>query len=397
MNVLVSAVSHGIGISGVQRHALNLVRALETCPEVDEVHVALGPWQEAMHEELSESTSARLQLHTADAARGALSRNAWHYCDLPELAARLLVDMVHFTYPVPVNAAALICRSVVTLHDLYPYQIPSNFGFPKVVVNRGILWQCLRAVDGIACVSDHTMTELRRYNNATVAEKSVRIYNCVEPPGAANVAGAVEELWEAPFLLCVAQHRRNKNLRFLIRVFERLHKQRRIDARTRLAIVGTAGPETRYLLRQISKSQLSGLIWLFEGLSNNQLQWCFANCDALLAPSITEGFGLPVVEGLQAGCRVVCSDIAAFREFAEGHCRFVRLEGSSAEDRFADAIERSLAEPKPRGVRFPHLSPAAIGRECFSFYESVLNRHWVDTKDHAVKQPALRSAERRVL
>src|ERR1019366_678927 len=40
--------------------------------------------------------------------------------------------------------------------DLYPYDIPENFGFPHYFANRAILRQCLSSVDGIACVSGGT-------------------------------------------------------------------------------------------------------------------------------------------------------------------------------------------------------------------------------------------------
>ena len=62
-----------------------------------------------------------------------------------------------------------------------------------------------------------------------------------------------------------------------------------------------------------------------------------ASAKRLSAPSITEGFGLPVAEALLAGCRVVCSDIPAHREVGDGHCRFVALQ-RNAEDALLEAI-----------------------------------------------------------
>ena len=63
-------------------------------------------------------------------------RNLWYYNQLPAIVRRLKETVVHFAYPAPVNRHALGCPAVVTLHDLYPYDIPSNFGFPKVLFNR---------------------------------------------------------------------------------------------------------------------------------------------------------------------------------------------------------------------------------------------------------------------
>ncbi len=89
---------------------------------------------------------------------------------------------------------------------------------------------------------------------------------------------------------------------------------------------------------------LTNRIHFLEGISDEQLQWFYAHCGALVAPSSTEGFGLPIAEALLAGCRVVCSDIPAFREVGGEHCRFVSLRGN-AEESLADGIVATLADP----------------------------------------------------
>ena len=57
-------------------------------------------------------------------------------------------------------------------------------------------------------------------------------------------------------------------------------------------------------------------VMLVSGISDAEMQWCYRNCDLLLAPSTIEGFGLPVAEALLAGCRIVCSDIPPFVKWA---------------------------------------------------------------------------------
>jgi hypothetical protein len=54
------------------------------------------------------------------------------------------------------------CPTMVTLHDLYPYEMPMNFGFPKFIFNRMVLQQCLRNTDAIACVSETTLFRLKQ-------------------------------------------------------------------------------------------------------------------------------------------------------------------------------------------------------------------------------------------
>jgi glycosyltransferase involved in cell wall biosynthesis len=169
----------------------------------------------------------------------------------------------------------------------------------------------------------------------------------------------------------VAQHRRNKNIPFLLHVFKRLMRHKQIDSAMRLIIVGIPGPETRHIRRLITRYGLRQKVLLLKGLAEAELQWCYRNCEATLAPSKIEGFGLPVVEALLAGCRVICSDIPAFRELGSDHCRFVRLDGR-AEDKFAEAIVAALQEPRSEPISMPLLSASVIAEQYVHLYRELL-------------------------
>ncbi|WP_230011770.1 glycosyltransferase, partial [Microbacterium sp. Bi128] len=52
-------------------------------------------------------------------------------------------------------------------------------------------------------------------------------------------------------------------------------------------------------------------------ISSGELKWAYENCRAFLFPSLDEGFGLPVLEAVNAGARIALSDIPAFREFGD--------------------------------------------------------------------------------
>lgn len=45
-----------------------------------------------------------------------------------------------------------------------------------------------------------------------------------------------------------------------------------------------------------------------------ELKWLYQHAQALINPSLYEGFGIPNLEAMSLGCPVVCSDIAVFRE-----------------------------------------------------------------------------------
>lgn len=384
MKIMVAVVASSSEMSGVQRHAFNAVRCLLLRPEISAVHLVVAPWQRKLLQSAGLNLSCnsrdlagnRLTTHLAEMDRGSISRNLWYYRDLPLLAEQQGVDLVHLAYPVPVNRSAFPCPVVVTLHDLYPYEIPSNFGWRQVLFNRLILQQCLRRVDAIACVSQITSVRLRQYAPQSTWQKSVRIYNCVEANSTEvsmqrETAAPIPEWEDEPFLLCVAQHRRNKNIPLLLRALALLLQTRRIDSQMKLMIVGITGPETPRIRRQIARSGLSDRVRLLEGLSEAELQWCYRRCAALVAPSSTEGFGLPVAEGLLAGCRIVCTDIPAFREISDGHCRFIPLS-RSMEEPLASAIAEALRDIAHPPLMLPLFSAPVLAAQYLSLYKGLV-------------------------
>lgn len=371
MKILIDAASFAANISGLQRHALNVAHCLLTQPDVAALHFAIAPWQRDFMRAAELDSDPRLTTHIAAMEQSSLSRNLWHYRRLPEMAAQVEVDVVHLSYPVPVNAAAFPCPTVVTLHDMYPYEIPMNFGFPKFLFNRMVLRQCLRGADAIACVSDATSARLKQYAPPAVWRKAVRIYNRVEVEPQSAGRSPIPGWQGEPFLLCVAQHRRNKNIGLLIRSFYRLLRAGRIDPKMKLVVIGIVGPETASLHRRVSGFGLERSVHFLEGLPEPELQWCYRQCEALAAPSLTEGFGLPVAEALLAGCRVVCSDIPAHREAGDGHCRFVALE-KNAEEALAAAIVATLREARRPPVSLPQFSAPVLAKQYLGLYRGLV-------------------------
>jgi glycosyltransferase involved in cell wall biosynthesis len=373
MKVVIAAVSAPEHLNGVSRHAANLARGLLTRAEISEVHLLAGAWQQQTYAEAIARRDVRLHIHPVPIRRATFYRNTWYYSELPNVAAQLGADVMHLAYPMPVRASEFPCPTVVSLHDLYAFDIPENFGFLKSILNRQVVRQCLKSVDAIACVSESTRRQLDRWLGANFAGKAVTIPNSVEP-AFSNCVHRPQPLQKGlPFLLCVAQHRRNKNILLALRVFERSLHTGAIGQETQLLIVGVSGPETPRIQRQIRAARLERKVTVLCGISDAELQWCYRNCELLLAPSIVEGFGLPVVEALLAGCRVVCSDIAAFREVGMDNCHYVPL-GPDELDAFTGAVRAARTEPRILPMSIPSLSPSIIAEKYIILYRQLQTR-----------------------
>ncbi len=373
MHVVINALSSTTCPSGICRHAANLCRCLTARNEVSKISLLIGAWQAGYFGAAFEIIDPKLAIVPIEITNLSSARNFWYLFGLPRIVSSLAGDLVHLSFPVPILHNRIAVPVVTTLHDLYPYDVPENFGFPNVLGNRICLRRCLSGSDLVTCVSDCTLGRLIALFGDDVRKKAVRIYNCVEFASICSVRRPqLPGLDRRSFLLCVAQHRRNKNLELLLKAFAQLTASGVLARDTALLVVGRPGPETASMKKTINQLSLEGSVLLVHGVSDSELAWLYANCDLLLAPSAVEGFGLPVVEALQCGARIVCSDLPVFHEMGGPDCSYFDLNAASPVDALAMACEVALRKPRSIKVPDPRFSVEAIGSQYIAAYSQLL-------------------------
>ena len=65
-------------------------------------------------------------------------------------------------------------------------------------------------------------------------------------------------------------------------------------------------------------------MWL-DDCNDAELEICYQKADALIAASIDEGYGLPIIEAEMRGVPVLASDIKVFREVGNSDVQFFNL------------------------------------------------------------------------
>jgi glycosyltransferase involved in cell wall biosynthesis len=368
MNLLITAISSATGPSGICRHAYNLVRCAASRGEVLQITLAIGKWQEGYFRRSFNLEATRISIVSVDISNDAFARNMWYLRELPQLANDIAADIVHLSFPAPIRQNRMPCPVLMSLHDLYPYDEPNNFGFPKVFFNRVFLQQCLKEVDCVACVSETTLSRLKARFPRFAHRKSAVVRNCVtidsnEPTSPVGQQGK--------FVLLVAQHRANKNIPLAIKVFEQILERKMIDQHTSLLLIGNRGPETAVICSLIEQRSLQAKVKLIDGVTDGELRWLYENCELLMVPSSTEGFGLPVVEGLFCGSRVVCSDIPTFREVGEDACHYFDLHAESVSSAMVEASCNALTQPARPPKRLERFFLENIAREYAALYSRL--------------------------
>jgi glycosyltransferase involved in cell wall biosynthesis len=376
MHILIVALHRAENPTGVCRHAANLARCLAVIAEVTQITIVTGKWQQHYFKTVFLLNSIKIEVLGMDIKNTSLSRNFWFLFGLPKLTIDLQPDVVHLSFPLPFIRLLFSCPVVSTIHDLYPYQFPENFG-DLVLFNRLFLQCSVRNSDALACVSKTTLHDLAQYFPEVVSKQKRMevIYNFVDfDEIEAQIPFFLEDRAELSFILCVGQHRKNKNIDLLIKAYSVLIEERKIDRSTKLVIVGSYGPESANLLQTIEELSLQDSVIVLSAIDDNELRWFYQNCQLFVIPSSLEGFCIPLVEALYFSCKVVCSDIPIFKEIGSTNCTYFDLAGDNIQH-LAQAIDRALKADIPKATSDDfHFTKAQIAIQCFQLYSELIHR-----------------------
>jgi glycosyltransferase involved in cell wall biosynthesis len=140
-----------------------------------------------------------------------------------------------------------------------------------------------------------------------------------------------------PYALFVGNLKPNKNVKTLIHAFSQMGARR--DLGHQLLILGDDRKWKAGLVSECEKLGISDRVRFVRHVPYEDLPWVYAAAEALVMPSLIEGFGLPVLEAMACGTPVVCSRAASLPEVAGDAAEY--FEPTSADD-LAAALERVL-------------------------------------------------------
>ncbi|WP_338409384.1 glycosyltransferase family 1 protein [uncultured Flavobacterium sp.] len=176
-------------------------------------------------------------------------------------------------------------------------------------------YSAIKRSKGVICISHNTYTDLKRLCPLKPSQKAAVIHVGVSDDYFPIKNYTVSEInfiktnqLEEDFLLFVGGRTSYKNFNFVASVLNELQNHK-------LVVVG-GGIFNESEIKLFSKEAFQRVVFL-PSLENKELNVLFNKALALVYPSSYEGFGIPVVEAMRAGCPVIGLDNATIREVAE--------------------------------------------------------------------------------
>jgi glycosyltransferase involved in cell wall biosynthesis len=253
------------------------------------------------------------------------------------------LDVFHSQYVAPPLS---LVPDVVTIHDVLFETHPELFegAFSRRSVH--LIRRSARRARVVLTVSEFSRRAL--LDLYQLPEDKVRVTpNAVDPERFRPLGGAVDGVREryrldAPFLLSVGRLEPRKNLARLVRAFGRVRA--RLDPELRLVLVGTHDFRFRDVLEEVER-QPEGTVRILGPVSDEDLPALYHLSEALVYPSLAEGFGLPVLEALACGTPVLSSPRGALPEVGGDAVLWVDPED---EDDLAAGIESIVTDRELR-------------------------------------------------
>jgi glycosyltransferase involved in cell wall biosynthesis len=234
----------------------------------------------------------------------------------------------------------LFCSApfIFTIHDLSHVYCRENTSISIQLYYATIMKRACRRAEKILTVSEFTRAQIVEWSGVP-ADKVINVGcgvdSAYQPEG--NVYGL-----SSPYLLCVSNRKQHKNEFRIVEAFAKAD----LETRNHLVFTGTTIPD---LARCIDRHGLTGRVDFLGTVPEDKLASLYRGAQALIFPSLYEGFGLPALEAMACGTPVITSNVTALPEVAGDAALLV---DPAAVEEIASAVRRIVSDaPLRRQLR----------------------------------------------
>lgn len=245
---------------------------------------------------------------------GFIKRNFFH---IPHAARRCNADLVVSQYVRPLFTH---CVTFSVIHDVLFLDYPESFSWTYRTIRKMFFAFSARKSTFVSTVSEYSADRIS-YHFGIDRSAILVIPNAVDP-AFENSERSRADHDKVLRLLSVSRLERRKRHEWGIDAMQAL-RSNGIDAS--FSIIGEGNDEYAQGLKKavaVARDELGLDVTLSSGLDFSSLVQAYADADLFLFPSLSEGFGIPVIEAAAAGTPCVITNGGALAELEGQFCGF---------------------------------------------------------------------------
>ena len=250
---------------------------------------------------------------------------------VPRLCRKLHIGLYyapvpHLPYGIPRKT-----KTMVTVHDVVNIEMADTMSWTNRLATSVFFSQAIRKADLLWTNSQYTKSKVEAYFphrrrleifTGGAADRQVfypRSFGEEQKEQIRKKYGISQK-----FILFTGSLEPRKNLPFLLSLMPELYQQHHLQ----LVVVGCKHWKASAIKNMVEASSFPQDSTIFCGyVSNKELAALYCCAECFVSASLTEGLGMPQIEALLCGCRVVTAHNTAMIEVAQGKEGAVTVEG----------------------------------------------------------------------
>lgn len=305
----------------------------------------------------------------------ALAPSLWRSYGMARAIRRSGVEVYHgLSNELPADIRRSGARSVLTMHDLIFVRMPELYKPADRRIYTAKYGRSCREADRIVAISRQTADDLVNLWHVDPARIEV-VYQGCDPifyeQATDERRKAVGQRYMLPngYILSVGTIERRKNLMLTVKAMA----EGNIDCF--LVAVGRHTPYADEVMEYAVRNGIAHRIRMVHDAAFADLPALYQMSSAVVYASLYEGFGIPILEGLNSGVPVITSRGGVFSETGGDACLYVDPHDA---DQMIDALNRALGDQALRSDlaekaagHVLHFREERIAEHLMRVYESV--------------------------
>lgn len=311
-NALQTSLSAGIG-----RTSYGIAKALY---EANDIEVKLVIREEDLNKF---SFVEKKDLIIATGINNSLKRNYYEQFILPRLVKKNYPNAIIYFADTMGPIFGKI-PFIITINDLAFKTLNKSFSFKSTIWKNLITDLSVKRCVHIITISNFSKSEVLKHykqiENSMVTPIHIGFNNFSnEDINFDKIRNEIKENAKEKYIFTVSTISPRKNMHRLVEAFNIIKN----EINCKLIISGRNGWLYDEVYSLIDKYKLQNNVIFTGGINDEELKLLYKNCEAFIYPSLYEGFGLPPLEALAYGKKVIASNITAMPEVLKDSVEYI--------------------------------------------------------------------------